>query len=161
MDYGTPAVEVLDADLEPTMGEDDLERLRVLAGTPRWGREIDDRILPAEAGLDETAISFTRAATRVRSRSRGSPSRARKPWTTTSRDRWRRLPPYDAELIHDGKAVGRVTSAVRDNGRVAALAYVRARFPRTPCSRARCARHDSNVRPLPPQGTPMVPSEVK
>ena len=53
-DYGTPAVEVLDADLEPTLGEDELERLRVLAGTPRWGREIDDRILPAEAGLDET-----------------------------------------------------------------------------------------------------------
>jgi tRNA-modifying protein YgfZ len=59
-DYGEAAVEVLDAGLEPTIGEDELERLRVLAGTPRWGREIDDRILPAEAGLDERAISFTK-----------------------------------------------------------------------------------------------------
>ena len=28
--------------------------------TPRFGREIDDRVLPAEAGLDERAISFTK-----------------------------------------------------------------------------------------------------
>src|SRR5262245_10684767 len=58
--YGAPAVEVLDADLEQTVDEEELERLRVLAGTPRWGREIDDRVLPAEAGLDETAISFSK-----------------------------------------------------------------------------------------------------
>ena len=59
-DYGTPAVEMLDCPLAPTMDESELERLRVLAGTPRWGHEIDDRILPAEAGLDERAISFTK-----------------------------------------------------------------------------------------------------
>ena len=27
---------------------------------PRWGSELDERILPAEAGLDETHISFTK-----------------------------------------------------------------------------------------------------
>src|SRR5947209_13588544 len=52
-DYGSPAVELLDADLE---GDADLERLRIEAGTPRFGSEIDDRVLPAEAGLDERAI---------------------------------------------------------------------------------------------------------
>ena len=56
-DYGRPAVELLDADLD---GDADLERLRIEAGTPRFGREIDDRVLPAEAGLDERAISFTK-----------------------------------------------------------------------------------------------------
>ena len=56
-DYGRQAVEVLDADVE---GDADLERLRIEAGTPRFGREIDDRVLPAEAGLDERAISFTK-----------------------------------------------------------------------------------------------------
>ena len=55
-----PAVEVLDADLEPTLGEDELELLRIRAWTPRWGRELDDRVLPAEAGLEERAISFTK-----------------------------------------------------------------------------------------------------
>ena len=57
-DYGTPAVEVLDADLEPTVGDDELELLRIRAGTPRFGREIDDRVLPAEAGLDVRAVNF-------------------------------------------------------------------------------------------------------
>ena len=27
---------------------------------PRWGRELDDRVLPAEAGLDSTHISFSK-----------------------------------------------------------------------------------------------------
>ena len=39
------------------------------------------------------------------------------------------LPDYDAELSYEGKAVGRVTSAVRDDGRVIALAYVRREVP--------------------------------
>src|SRR5439155_10944971 len=58
-DYGVPAVEVLDAGLEAA-GEDTLEPLRIEAATPRFGREIDDRVLPAEAGLDERAVSFSK-----------------------------------------------------------------------------------------------------
>ena len=42
------------------VGEEDFERWRIEAGIPQWGREIDDRILPAEAGLDDTHISFTK-----------------------------------------------------------------------------------------------------
>ena len=41
-------------------GGEELERLRILARTPRWGLEIDEGILPAEAGLDSRAISFTK-----------------------------------------------------------------------------------------------------
>ncbi len=59
-DYGVPAVEVLDEPLEPTVGEDELEAMRIVAGTPRFGREIDDRVLPAEAGLVDRAVSFTK-----------------------------------------------------------------------------------------------------
>lgn len=54
------AVEQLDAGLEPTLSEEELELRRIEAGVPRWGREIDDRILPAEAGLDRTHISFSK-----------------------------------------------------------------------------------------------------
>jgi hypothetical protein len=40
------------------------------------------------------------------------------------------VPPYDAELVHDGKVVGRVTSAVRrPDGSVVALGYVRTEVP--------------------------------
>ena len=40
------------------VADDELERLRIEARTPRWGSEIDDRVLPAEAGLNETHVSF-------------------------------------------------------------------------------------------------------
>src|ERR687888_64170 len=40
--------------------EEAYERWRVEVGIPRWGREIDDSILPAEAGLTETHVSFTK-----------------------------------------------------------------------------------------------------
>src|SRR6185312_15027014 len=49
-DYGRAAVEVLDADIEATLDDGELERLRIEAATPRYGSEIDDRVLPAEAG---------------------------------------------------------------------------------------------------------------
>src|SRR5262249_25661523 len=54
------ACELLDADEAPTIDADELERRRIEAGVPRWGRELDDRVLPAEAGLEQTHISFTK-----------------------------------------------------------------------------------------------------
>ena len=129
-DYGTPAVEVLDGPLAPTMDESELERLRVLAGTPRWGHEIDDRILPAEAGLDERAISFTKGCYPgqepvARQHHRGRVNRTLRLLEIAGNG----SPAYDAELSYDGKAVGRVTSAVHDGERVVALAYVRREVP--------------------------------
>src|SRR5439155_2895126 len=62
-DYGLPAVELLDgqppAEARP-LGEDELEALRIAAGTPRFGKEIDERVLPAEAGLVERAVSLSK-----------------------------------------------------------------------------------------------------
>jgi folate-binding protein YgfZ len=129
-DYGTAAVEVLDGPLAPTMDESELERLRVLAGTPRWGHEIDDRILPAEAGLDERAISFTKGCYPgqepvARQHHRGRVNRTLRLLEIAGNG----TPVYDAELSYDGKAVGRVTSAVHDGERVVALAYVRREVP--------------------------------
>ena len=40
--------------------DEELERLRIEAATPRYGRELDERVLPAEAGLEERAITFTK-----------------------------------------------------------------------------------------------------
>jgi folate-binding protein YgfZ len=42
------------------LGSDEIERLRIERGIPAWGAELSEEILPAEAGLDETAISFTK-----------------------------------------------------------------------------------------------------
>jgi folate-binding protein YgfZ len=129
-DYGVPAVEVLDEPLVPTVEESELERLRVLAGTPRWGRELDDRVLPAEAGLDERAISFTKGCYPgqepvARLHYRGRANRGLRLLEIDGDQ----FPADDAELSYNGKTVGRVTSAARDDGRIVALAYVRREVP--------------------------------
>jgi tRNA-modifying protein YgfZ len=123
------AREVLDSGLAPTVTSEELEARRVAAGVPRWGREIDDRVLPAEAGLDATHISFEKGCYPgqepvARLHFRGHPNRSLRVLQLD------RVPEYDAELVHDGKVVGRVTSAVqRGDGSVIALAYVRVEVP--------------------------------
>jgi tRNA-modifying protein YgfZ len=124
-DYGVAAVEVLDEappDL-PELADEELERLRIEAGTPRFGLEIDDRVLPAEAGLDETHVSFTKGCFPgqepiARLRYRGHANRRLRVLEVASAQ------PGD-EIVHDEKIVGRVTSAVP--GR--ALGYVRREVP--------------------------------
>ena len=109
-DYGVPAVEVLDTVDDAAPPDEELERLRILARTPRWGREIDDRVLPAEAGLDERAVCSRKAATRARSRSRGCTTAAtRTAACACSSSRRRRRARRRGPLR--GKLVGRVTSA--------------------------------------------------
>lgn len=133
-DYGVPAVELVDgeppADAEP-VSADELERLRILARTPRLGRELDDRVMPAEAGLEERAISFTKGCYPgqepvARLHYRGHPNRGLRVLALEGDE----LPEYDAELALDGKAVGRATSAARDPEHgIVALAYVRREVP--------------------------------
>ena len=129
-EYGRPAVEVLDVDVETTMGDEELEKLRILARTPRFGREIDDRVLPAEAGLDQRAISFEKGCYPgqepvARLHYRGHANRALRLLELDTAE----PPEYDAEIRHGERTVGRVTSAVIDKGSVVALGYVRADVP--------------------------------
>ncbi len=124
-DYGLPASEVLDAPFEATLPPDELERLRIEAVTPRFGSELDDRVLPAEAGLEERAISFTKGCFPgqepvARQHHRGKVNRKL------------RLLDVDGDaaapetpVVFGEKVVGRVTSAVRG----LALAYVRVEVP--------------------------------
>jgi folate-binding protein YgfZ len=144
-DYGVPAVEVLDEAREPTIGKEELEALRIRAGAPRWSREIDDRVLPAEAGLDERAVSWTKGCYPgqepvARLHYRGHPNRRLRRLELEGDE----LPEYDAELSYEGKAVGRVTSTARSNGRIVVLGYVRVEVPED----AELAVGDSIARPL-------------
>jgi folate-binding protein YgfZ len=123
-DYGEPAVEVLDAELEPTLDEAALEAMRIEAGTPRFGREIDDRVLPAEAGLVERAVSLTKGCYP------GQEPIARQHYRGKLNRRLRVLElegevDPDSEIRLGEKAVGRVTSVVPG----LALAYVRTEVP--------------------------------
>jgi tRNA-modifying protein YgfZ len=144
-DYGEPAVEVLDAGLEATLDEDDLEAMRIAAGTPRFGKEIDDRVLPAEAGLVERAVSLTKGCYPgqepiARLHYRGHANRTLRVLAVEGEE----LPGPDAELSIGEKVVGRVTSAARSNGGIVALAYVRNEVP----ADAELALGPSKARPL-------------
>jgi folate-binding protein YgfZ len=125
----TGAAELLDAALEPTLTPEELERRRIEARVPRWGREIDERILPAEAALDTTHVDFGKGCYPgqepvARLHYRGHPNRGLRVLELGE------IPEYDAELVHEGKVVGRVTSAARrEDGSVVALAYVRTDVP--------------------------------
>jgi tRNA-modifying protein YgfZ len=131
-EFGVPAYELVDEE-PPDWGELDekeLERLRILARTPRYGHELDERVLPAEAGLEERAISFTKGCYPgqepvARLHHRGHPNRTLRILALDGEE-----PERDAELTLDGKVVGRVTSAAPDPERgVVALAYVRREVP--------------------------------
>ncbi len=116
-------VEVLDAQVEPTVGEPELERMRIEAGVPAWGKELDESILPAEAGLDDTHISFTKGCYPgqepiARLRNRGHVNRRLRALDVAN------AAPGD-EIRYEGKGVGRITSAVPG----AALGYVRTGVP--------------------------------
>jgi tRNA-modifying protein YgfZ len=119
-DYGVHAREVLDADAEGDI--DELERLRIEAGTARFGREIDDRVLPAEAGLVERAVSFTKGCYPgqepiARLRYRGQANRRLAVFELEDDH----APTPETELRAGDKVVGRITSSVPG----LALGYVR------------------------------------
>jgi tRNA-modifying protein YgfZ len=117
------AEEFVDASGGATVDDEELERARIEAGVPAWGKEIDESILPAEAGLDETHISFTKGCYPgqepvARLRYRGHPNRGLR------RVEVEAAQPGDA-ISYEGKAVGRITSAVPG----IALGYVRLEVP--------------------------------
>jgi folate-binding protein YgfZ len=100
--------------------DEDVERWRIESRIPRWGRELDESILPAEAGLDETHISFTKGCYPgqepiARQHYRGKVNRRLRVLEITGGAQ------AGDELMLDGKTVGRITSSA--NG--IALGYVR------------------------------------
>ena len=104
-------------------GAGEWEVARIEAGIPRFGHEFGPDTMPAEAGLVERAVSFTKGCYPgqepiARLHYRGRPNRR---LVVLEVDH---AGPGD-EIVLDGKAVGRVTSAVP--GR--ALGYVRREVP--------------------------------
>lgn len=115
--------ERIDADVEPTVDTEELDRARIEAGMPAWGKELDDTILPAEAGLDETHISFTKGCYPgqepvVRLHHRGHANRGLRVLEVESAGE-------GDEIRYEDKVVGRITSAVPG----VALGYVRTDVP--------------------------------
>jgi folate-binding protein YgfZ len=120
---------LLDAGAE-TLGARDREVLRVEAGRPAWGSELDEDTIPPEAGIDTRAIDHTKGCYTgqeviVRIRDRGHVNRHLRGLVVGEAP----IPEKGAELWVAGKdrAVGVVTTAVRSPraGGGLALGYVR------------------------------------
>ncbi|MEJ7783338.1 MAG: folate-binding protein [Solirubrobacteraceae bacterium] len=109
-DTETVATALRAAGAEP-MDEAYAEILRVERGRPRYGVDLDDSVIPQEAGLNERAVSFTKGCyvgqeTVARLHWRGKPNRHLRGV--------RLVAPAQAgtPLTLEGKEVGRLTSVV-------------------------------------------------
>jgi folate-binding protein YgfZ len=104
---------------------DTRETLRIEQGLPRFGIDFDGSNLPAEAGVVERAVSFTKGCyvgqePIVRLAHRGHANRELR------RLRLAEPPVLPATLLDGGREVGRVTSSAGlPEGGAAALGYVR------------------------------------
>jgi folate-binding protein YgfZ len=114
-------VERLNAAGVPACGAEAFEALRIEAGVPRQGFELDERTIPQEAFLERDAVSFTKGCflgqelvCRIDTRGRVNKFLRR---LTGMGD----APPQGADIVAGEKVVGTVTSSVAG----AALGYVR------------------------------------
>ena len=131
---GLPGVDLIGPDVEAPDGArpcslEAYEVVRIEAGVPVMGRELNESTIPAEAGIVDRSVSFTKGCytgqelvARIDSRGGNVPRRLRGLVLTGDTP-----PPPGATLHVDGKDVGVVTSAAYSPGRGAAvaLAYVR------------------------------------
>ena len=104
------------------------ESLRVEAGTPAFGRDVDASVLLPEVAGFERLVSYTKGCyigqeVVVRIRDRGHVNRHLRGLVLEGDA----IPPSDSPVIADGAEIGRVTSAAWSPGlkRPIALAYVR------------------------------------
>jgi folate-binding protein YgfZ len=107
---------------------DELEALRIANGVPMWGRELKEGILPPEAGLDATDISYQKGCyigqeviSRIKSAGKVNKRLMRIELTAG-------YAPADLRLLDENGAVaGEITSVspIPINGTRPALAYVK------------------------------------
>ena len=116
----------------PTCDDDCAEVLRVERGLPRWGRELTNEIIPAEANLEASAIDYAKGCyigQEVISRMKmsGQTNKRLCGLLPTAPDS-----PVAAgmRLISDGKDVGWITSVANSarHGRTIALGFVKRGF---------------------------------
>ena len=115
----------------PVVSVDDYERARIEAGVPVMGHELDESTIPAEAGIVDRSVSFTKGCytgqelvARIDSRGGNVPRRLRGVVVGDGDS----VPPVGAVVHVDGKDVGVLTSVTPRSerlGAAVALAYVR------------------------------------
>jgi aminomethyltransferase len=111
-------------------GWEALEWLRIEDGIPRFGQDMTDANLVLECGIEQRAVRYNKGCyigqeVINRIHSMGQVTRSLRGLLLPGD--WRSLPEPGTRLLHEGKPVGYVTSAVRSPAldRPVALGYVR------------------------------------
>ena len=134
------------------------EAVRIEAGIPVMGRELDEGTIPAEAGVVDMSVSFTKGCytgqelvARIDSRGGNVPRRLRGVILGDGA-----MPPAGATIHADGKETGRLTSVAFSPraGAAVALAYVR-RAVETPADVV--VEWDGGSSPARVEALPLVP----
>jgi folate-binding protein YgfZ len=142
----------------PACSLDAYEAVRIEAGIPVMGRELDEGTIPAEAGVVDRSVSFTKGCytgqelvARIDSRGGNVPRRLRGVVLGDGA-----TPPAGATITVDGKEVGRLTSVAFSPraGAAVALAYVR-RAVETPADVV--VEWDGGSAPARVEALPLVP----
>jgi len=114
-------------DIRP-LAQDALEIARIEAGVPRYGTELNDNILPVEAGLQNEGISYSKGCfpgqeVIARLKTYGHVNRKLSGLIFEGED----LPEPGAKVFQGEKAVGWLTSAAHSPkvGKIIAMAYLR------------------------------------
>ncbi len=128
-----------------------LNTLRLEAGVPWFGHDFDDKVIPHEAALEYSHISYTKGCYTgqeivERVRSRGHVNRRRVGLQFAAAE----PPPANAKLTADGKEVGHVSSAAFSPraGAPIGMGYVR-REHTAPGSKLQCGAASAEVIELP------------
>jgi aminomethyltransferase len=137
---------------------DAYEVVRIEAGIPAMGRELDESTIPAEAGLVDRTVSFTKGCytgqelvARIDSRGGNVPRRLRGVVVGGGVD-----PPAGARLLSGEKDVGRLTSVAQSPTRPAALALAYVGRAVTPPADVTVAWDDESA-PARVEALPLVP----
>ena len=150
--YGRPGVDVfyppeLDGAVRRVLhagftelNDDAAEAWRIVAGVPRWGAELDENTMPAEAGIEERAVSYAKGCyigqeIVSRIKSVGHVNRQLRGLRATDSSPLFAGMTLHAPAVEDGqpgKEIGRITSAAASVGHggaeFIALGYVRREF---------------------------------
>jgi folate-binding protein YgfZ len=94
----------------PALSEGEAERMRIERGRPRYGIDLDDSVIPQEAGLNDRAVSFTKGCyvgqeTVARLFYRGKPNRSLRGLRCSAQAQ------AGDRLASDERELGQITSA--------------------------------------------------
>lgn len=130
VDWGGPGTDVIGPSLprpnRETIDEVEFERLRIEAGCPAMGSELDENTIPAEAGIVDRSVSFTKGCYTGQELVARIDSRGTKPPRSLHIARGSGVMPAPGQPVHcDGTEVGTLTSTAPSTDGWVGLMYLK------------------------------------